>query len=504
MARLRDEPDDETPATARRRTRIKHRIPVRIRHYWKLLAVVCAGLVVLLLVFGQARVRPYFAAEPEPPTTVTENIAGTGDLFDGGDHDIRVDFNQAEYADMMRTFREEGEKEFIRADITIDGTAVPDVGLRLKGNSTLFSLRGDEMMPGGGESSGDGGQDAGGGPPGGPGGGGGPGMVQLSEDAPEELPWLISFEEYSSGRAYQGHSEIALRPAAAGSDTALNEALALEMTAADGQTTQDHALTSFGVNGGEAVPRMLLDAPDAAWAEQRGGGVLYKARADGSLDYLGDDPTDYEEAFDQINGEGTYDLQPVMNLLRFIAESDDEQFARELDEHVDVRAFARYLAMQDLMSNGDAMDGPGNNYYLWYDTEQERFTVLSWDLNLSFGAMDDMMPSGGMPGGPPGGGDGPGDGPGGPGGMRGSSALKDRFLADDGFRELYEQAYADMYRDLVVDGTAADLVDQVRAAAQRAGDTTADAEGADLAEQIASISEQPDPDSVGPPGMPGQ
>lgn len=493
MARLHGEPNTDGAANARRGTRLKHRIPVRVRHYWKVPVVLCASLVVLLLVFGQARVRPYFDAEPVTQATVTDNIAGNRDLFDGEDHDIRVSFDQAEYADMMRTFREEGEKDFIRADMTIDGTSVDDVGLRLKGNSTLLSLRGNGA-PGGG--------------------GGGPGMVQLSEDDPEKLPWLISFEEFSSGRAYQGHSEIALRPAAGGSDTALNEALSLEMSAADGQTTQDHSLTSFGVNGGAAVPRMLLDTPDAAWAEQRGGGVLYKARASGSLDYLGDDPTDYEEAFKQINGEGSYDLQPVMNLLRFIAESDDEEFARELDEHVDVRSFARYLALQNLMSNDDAMDGPGNNYYLWYDIDQERFTVLSWDLNLSFGAMEDMAPSGGTPGGGPDAADGAPDGggppggpdgeDGGPGGMRGSGALKERFLANDDFRQLYERAYADMYRNLVADGTATELVEQLQAEARRAGDETAATEGVELAEQVRSISEQPEEDSGGPPGVPGQ
>ena len=68
---------------------------------------------------------------------------------------------------MLSTFREDGEKEYIRADITIDGTLIEDVGLRLKGNSTLQSLSNNSM-----------------------GGGGGGGMTQLSEDNPEELPWL--------------------------------------------------------------------------------------------------------------------------------------------------------------------------------------------------------------------------------------------------------------------------------------------------------------------------
>ena len=33
------------------------------------------------------------------------------------------------------------------------------------------------------------------------------------------------------------------------------------------------------------------------------------------------------------------------------------------------------------------MDGPGDNYYLWYDTTEKQFTVLSWDLNLALSGM---------------------------------------------------------------------------------------------------------------------
>ena len=526
-----DEEDDMKPDAGgglRRSSRLRHRIPVRVRHYWRTATVVCVGLLAVVLVFGEARVRPYITSELVSDDAVTENIEGTGDLFDGGGHTIEVSFDESEYADMMRTFREEGEKQFVRADITVDGTVVNDVGLRLKGNSTLMSLRGDgatdgAMPGGGGMPAGAPGADAGAGVAAEE--GGGPGMVTLSEDEPESLPWLISFEEFSSGRAYQGNTEITLRPATATSDTALNEALALDLTATDGQTTQDYTFTSFAVNGGEPVPRLLLDSPDAAWATGFGAGVLYKGRAGGSFDYLGGDPTDYEEAFHQINGEGSYDLQPVMDLLEFVEEADDEEFARELDEYVDTDAFARYLALQNLMSNSDGMDGPGNNYYLWYDTEEERFTVLSWDLNLSFGAM------GGMPGGsdqgvdaelpegtdPPGGtqppagveppeGMEPPEGAETPGAggdmgatMGGSGALKDRFLENEDFTARYEQAYAELHESLVGSGAASELLESAVSRAEAAGDDGAAEAGADLAEQIGSVADAPQEDL----GMPG-
>ncbi|WP_040685201.1 CotH kinase family protein [Nocardiopsis baichengensis] len=459
-------------------------VPVRVRRHWRTAAAVCAALLALVVFFGDARIRPYTTSDPVSEEAVTQDIEGEGDLFDGGGHTIEVSYDPSQYADMIDTFRTSGEKEYIKADVVIDGTAVEDVGLRLKGNSTLSSLRG-----------------------GGQGGtvqqGRGPGGVSLSEDEPEALPWLVSFDEYVEGRAYQGSTEIALRPATSTSDTALNEALALGLTEAAGQTTQDLSFTALSVNGGDAEPRIVLDAPDAPWADGLGDGVLYKARAEGSFDYLGDDPTDYEDAFKQINAEGAYDLQPVMDLLEFVDEAGDEEFASELDEHVDVESFASYLALQDLMSNGDAMDGPGNNYYLWYDAGEDRFTVLSWDLNMAFGGMGMM---GGGPGGrggaegmqppeegmqapegrePPGGGDG-GGGP----GMGGSGALKERFLENDEFAQLYEEAYADLYESLVQSGTAADLLDSEVAQAQAVGDEEAASAQEALAEQIASIPEE--------------
>ncbi|WP_078857110.1 CotH kinase family protein [Streptomyces sp. NBRC 109706] len=504
-------------STARRRP-WRHLVPLRLRRHWKALAG--AALVVLLLavVLGGMRVRPYVSSELVAEDTVTQNIEGEGDLFDDGEHEIEITFNEDEYAEMLRVFREEGEKEFIRADIVIDGTVLNDVGLRLKGNSTLMSLRSD----------GDGAAGEGGGF-----GAGGPGGTTLSDEEPENLPWLISFDEYQSGRAFQGRTEIALRPGTATSDTALNEALALSLTAADGQATQDFTFTSVAVNGGDSVPRLLLESPDEPWAAELGDGVLYKARAGGSLDYLGDDPTDYEEAFRQVNAEGSYDLTPVMRLLQFVADADDEEFATELENHLDVDSFARYLATQALISNGDAMDGPGNNYYLWYDTDNERFTVLSWDLNLALGSMG--TPGGGEDTDPPEGMDPPDDmelpegmelpdgmelpegfeppegmvPPGdrelpegmelpeeGAGGGRGSGALKERFLADDTFQELYERAYAELREELIDDGVALDLLDSLTEQAGNAGDDGAAEAGEQLATQLSTISETPQESSM--------
>lgn len=526
------------------RTPLHHRLPVRLRHHWKLLAVIVTVALATALVFGASMVRPYITSDLVSETVITNNIEGDTDLFDDSEHTIDISFNQDEYEEMIKTFQDDGGKEFIRADITIDGTLIENVGLRLKGNSTLMSLRSDGQGPGGGEGGG----------PGGPGGGGGGGMTQLDESAPEELPWLISFDEFEEGRAFEERTEIALRPAASGSDVALNEALALSLTEESGQDTQQFSFSTVTVNGEDSASRLVLDSPDALWADDLGDGVLYKGRASGSLDYLGDDPTDYEEAFNQINGEGAYDLQPVMTFLDVVNNSSDEEFAEQLEDYLDTESFAKYLATQELISNNDAMDGPGNNYYLWYDTEEEQFTVLSWDLNMALSGMgggmgggmgpgmgdttegeategetaegepaDGAMPEGEMPEGamprgempqgeiPEGDPGGDGDeegGPGGGGGSRGSGSgsgvLKERFLDNEEFYAMYEEAYSELYDELIASGYAESTLGELTGRAESIGDEGATTLSESLRSTITSIvAEAPQPSS-GMGGGPGR
>lgn len=493
---------------------LRHRLPVRLRHHWKLLIAAIAVCLAIALAFGTNMVRPYISSELVSETVIVNDIEGEVELFDATTHSIDITFDQAEYEEMLSTFRKDGEKEYIHADITIDGTLIEDVGLRLKGNSTLQSLRGNSM-----------------------GGGMGPGgMTQLSEDNPEELPWLISFDEYEEGRAYQGMTEIALRPAASGSNVAINEALALELTAESGQVTQDYTFSSVTVNGSQSAARIVVDTPDEQWANELGSGVLYKARADGSLDYVGDDPTDYEDSFKQINAEGAYDLQPVMTLMKFLNESTDEEFAEELDDYVDTESFAKYLATQEILSNNDAMDGPGNNYYLWYDTTEKQFTVLSWDLNMALSGMMGgggmqpntetgaqmpalpqgmEMPGGGMPGGEmpeppegmemPDGGEPDGGGPEGdmPGGGSGSGILKERFLDNEEFYAMYEEAYAELYEQLIASGYAEQTLTELATRAEEAGDEGAATLAESISSSLASLSETAPEPSAGMGMKPG-
>ena len=434
-------------------------------------------------------------------TAGADNVA----LYDSGVvHDIAVRFDQAAYDAMVDAYVSSQDKEWIEATITIDGVTLEKVGMRLKGNS---SLRG--LARGG----------AGGGPAGGGGGGGGGGPSGVTRTEPQSLPWLIRFDKYVDGQTYQGRTEVVIR--GNNTRTSLNEAVALELIGLSGAATQKAFSTRFTVNGGAQVLRLAIESPNDDWEASAfdGDGILYKAESTGDYSYRGTDPKAYDEIFDQESDTDNENLAPLISFLDFINNSSDAVFASDLGKHLDVAAFARYLALQDLVGNWDDIDGPGNNSYLRYDAGTKQFTVLSWDLNLAFsgsagpgGAGGAQPPAGGVqapsgevqaPAGgfqPPGGVQPPSGGrqapagagqqarPGGPGGR--ANILVQRFQANAAFSAMYNQAKTDLKAQLYTSGKAAEVLSRWSGVlTTHAGDlvdaATVDREAANIAKMFA-------------------
>ncbi|MCB1026953.1 MAG: CotH kinase family protein, partial [Microthrixaceae bacterium] len=325
------------------------------------------------------------------------------------------------------------------------------------------------------------------------------GLTTETAENPEALPWLIRLDKFVDDQAHQGVNDIVIRSNS--TDSAMNEAVALELLGETGLATEAAVSTSFTVNDGTSELRLAIENPDKVWdaANFDTDGLLYKADSEGDYSYRGDDAASYEDVFDQEVGDD--DLEPLTDFLQFINESDDETFAAELGEWLDVDSFATYLAFQDLIGNFDDIDGPGNNSYLRYDLEAEQFTVVNWDLNLAFntanvggGGGGAAGGGGGRPGGPPIGGAVPDGAPvadgevpegapvaqgerpagapagaaggadaadapgGGAGGRSNGNILSQRFLADDDFSRMYDEATAELTEVLFTDGTAEQIL----------------------------------------------
>jgi spore coat protein CotH len=432
--------DHELQTRARRRT--SHR-------FRSALAMTTAGLMLFTGCSASSEAAPSDTTTSDGAATATDDAADDGqsntdaettevDLFDSSViHTISVDFDQADYDAMIDTFTSTGDKEWISATVTIDGVVYENVGLRLKGNSSLF------------------------------------GLTSATSGNPEDLPWLIRLNEFVDGEDHQDYEEIVIRSNS--TETALNEAVAQELLAATGLASQNPIATAFTVNGGETELRLAVENPDEEWYEDNFSdqdGLLYKADSEGDYSYRGDDAEAYTDVFDQKVGDD--DMEPLIGFLEFINNADDATFAAELSDHLDVEAFATYLAFQDLIGNADDINGRGNNSYLQYDTTTNQFTVVSWDLNLAFdtanvggaggagGAAGQVGDAAGgevgRPTGPPpdAAGGGAVGGAGGPGDQ--ANVLVDRFTANADFAALYTSATEELNELLFASGTVDEVI----------------------------------------------
>ncbi len=367
------------------------------------------------------------------------------ELFDSSVvHAISVNFDTDAYDEIISAYVSTGDKDWMEVTVTVDGTTFESVGMRLKGNSSLFSL------------------------------------TEATSGNPEDLPWLIRFDKYIDGQTYQGYTDLVIRSSS--TETALNEAVALELLDLSGLAAQEAMATTFTMNGGETELRLAVELPDEEWDDANfgtGDAALYKADSEGDYSYRGDDVDAYVDVFDQKAGED--DLEPLINFLDFVNNADDESFLANIGDYLDVDAFATYLAFQDLVGNGDDIDGRGNNSYLHYDYETGQMTVVNWDLNLAFGTANvgggaglgvrrdrpepigGAAPAAGRPGTVA---DGIAPVTGGPGtvagtpGAGGSNILVERLMSDTDFADLYAAMTAELSEVFYGSGAADSIIEE--------------------------------------------
>lgn len=296
-----------------------------------------------------------------------------GTVFDASEmHSISIDVDPEVLTGLLTTYADSSSKDWASASVTIDGTTFENVGIKLKGNSSLQG-------------------------------------VSANSD-PTSLPWRIRLDKYVDGQNLDGFTDFNVRPN--GSASSLNEAVTLDMLA-DAGLASDHAIaTSFSINGSEEVLRLTVQIYDETWVNEYfpdagADSVLYKIDGNVKWDYLGEDTdgTLYGDSFDVKAGPSNY--VPLSQLLDLINNGTADEIAEKLPEILDVDSFATYIALEELVDNFDTISGPGNNGYLFWDSTTEKFTVVAWDHDRAFGVQ--LAPAEGGPGG--------GGGAGGPGGV---------------------------------------------------------------------------------------
>ncbi|WP_086074443.1 CotH kinase family protein [Paenibacillus camerounensis] len=302
-------------------------------------------------------------------------------------------------------------KEYIPADITINGTTIKNVGIHPKGNSSLSSI--------------------------------------VNDDTTDRYSFKIKFDKYVDGQTWQGLDTIVLNnnysdatslkeylsydimsyigvdaPLFAFADISLNGQtwglyLAVEDidnsylsrvdkeegelykpesdmgggqfpdNAGGGQNLADPEATD---SGSEEVPSAAADSNEAKSTQdsaqvmpdpqQNGGGMgeMGGMADNGStLQYTDDQSSSYSAIFDNAQTKTDEDdEQRLIEALKNLSEGAD------IESTVDVDEALRYFAAHTVVVNLDSyVSNMAHNYYLY--EEDGQISILPWDYNLAFG-----------------------------------------------------------------------------------------------------------------------
>ncbi len=512
---------------------------ITLKRNYPIVLALALGVILTPVLLRDTRIVAYTVPGKQKVSAAAINYGDATDIFDDTQvHEITILISEEDKERMVTTFKETGEKDYFPADVIIDGVRINQVGVRLKGNASLNSLGGrfgfggrNGGGPGGGFDGGRPNDDGGNRPndkhqqpptsdgempafpgngemPAFPGSGDMPAFPDNGDmpafpdngempafpggDVPfggnsngknSKVSYLIKFDEYVEGQTYQGYTKLALRSYGISYDAAqLQEPVTNAVFNSVGVTSVKTAYISLQFNSEEPSLYAITEEPNQTYIDRifpGSEGVLYKVQQVGnSFRYLGEDPTLYSEAFSQETAKNEADLTPLIAFMRFVTESTDEEFARDLSQWFDIDAFAAYLAANNLVVNSDSLAGMGNNYYLYYDFNTKRFTILMWDANESlgklamgggasldlywkvndekFGKLLDKNSEETAEAGQPAAGR---RGRGGPMNMGGNNLLLSRFFAVPEFVKVYEEKLQTFYQKFFVEKTLATQIE---------------------------------------------
>ena len=278
-----------------------------------------------------------------------------------GNHVVEIDISVTKEAWDTMTPQNQGRGRnadsgftYSKANITIDGEAYADAGLRFKGNSSYrFSSRGYKR------------------------------------------PLKIDTNRFVKGQKLHGRTKFNLSNAFLDS-AFMKEKLAYELYNAAGIVTPGvgWAAVTLSIKGLKEKMNLgvyvLIEQVDDKYVTRKfgaasAGSLLMKPEISPNWEYPGADPANYETFGIKGGKELESQIGRFGELLKLIQSGSDQAFRSEIEARIDLEQLAGYLAVSSILANIDSYIGMPHNYYLLLDKADGRLRLLPWDVNEAFG-----------------------------------------------------------------------------------------------------------------------
>lgn len=322
------------------------------------IAIVCLSLAVILI---------FLAAFITPGTdTTAAAVSNIEKVLDKNSiTEINIDMKEADWKWILENATKE---EYRSADITINGETYYNVGVRAKGNSSLTSV--------------------------------------ASDPETDRFSFKIDFGQYMEGQTYHGYEKLALNNMMSDA-TYMKEYLSYDLYESLGIPTPEYSYSNIKVNGKAWGLYLAVEAIEGNFIQKKygslegnlykpesmemGGGMPFGGSAGGgeNLKYTDDKPSSYSVIRDGavFNTTTDHEFQKVIEMIKQL------DAGTNLEQYLDVEEILKYFAVNTFLVNLDSYSGGMyHNYYLY--EKDGKFSIIPWDLNMSFGGFTMNMGAG--------------------------------------------------------------------------------------------------------------
>ena len=116
-------------------------------------------------------------------------------------------------------------------------------------------------------------------------------------------------------------------------------------------------------------------------------GLLLKPELLNGLPDLGDEWGVYGKQYREKIETDPMAARRFISFVRFLKESSDQDFAKNIGEFLDLQEFLGFLAIETIIVNLDSPLTLNHNYYITINPTTNRMVWIPWDLNKAFGGL---------------------------------------------------------------------------------------------------------------------
>jgi hypothetical protein len=213
----------------------------------------------------------------------------------------------------------------------------------------------------------------------------------------EKKSFKISFNEYVSGRKYQGVKKINLN-GEHNDPTMIREKLFYDIWKKAGMVERRTSFVKLFINGAYYGLYTNLEEMEKEWLTrvyEKNGGNLFKCTYPADLVYHGSNPQTYKDLENEtVTGGRVYELQTnksqddydrLTELITILNQQPAGSFATNISAILNVDHFLKALALDVATGNWDDYSYNKNNYYLYENPLDSTFDFITYDPDNTFG-----------------------------------------------------------------------------------------------------------------------